>query len=196
MLRIHEAVVVEGKHDRVRLAQVVDAPIIATNGFRIFKDTEQMALLRRLAEARGLVILTDSDAAGFVIRNHLQSAMPPQQIKHAYAPAIFGKERRKAVPSKEGLLGVEGIDPAALETTLRRAGVTILGEDTPVPAPWLTKARLYADGLTGQPDSAARRAALLHTLGLPPHLSVNRLMEVLNLTATEKEYRNWLEELP
>lgn len=192
MLRIREAVVVEGKHDRIRLAEVVDAPIVATNGFRIFKDKEQVALLRRLAASRGLVILTDSDAAGFVIRNHLMGLIPPEQVKHAYCPAVAGKERRKPAPSKEGLLGVEGIDPAALAAALRRAGVTILGEDTPPPAPWLTRARLYADRLTGCSDSSARRAALLHEMGLPPHLSTARLMETLNLTATEEEYMQWL----
>lgn len=194
MLRIREAVVVEGKHDRIRLLPVVDAPIVVTNGFRIFKDKEKVALLRRLAQTRGLVILTDSDAAGFVIRHHLQSVIPPEQIKHAYCPAVAGKERRKAAPSKEGLLGVEGIDPAALEQALRRAGVTIPDEQAPLPVAWLTKARMYADGLTGQPDSATRRAALLQKMGLPSYLSTDRLMEALNLTATEQEYRRWMEE--
>lgn len=192
MLRLREAVVVEGKHDRIRLATVVDAPIVATNGFRIFKDKEQVALLRRLAATRGLVILTDSDAAGFVIRNHLQSIIPPEQIKHAFCPAVAGKERRKAAPSKEGLLGVEGIDPALLEAALRRAGVTIEGEDTPPVMPWLTKPRLYDDGLIGAPDSAARRAALLRHFGLPTYLSTNRLIEALNLTVSEQDYLAWL----
>lgn len=192
MLRLREAVVVEGKHDRIRLAEVVDAPIVSTNGFRIFKDKEQVALLRRLAAVRGLVILTDSDAAGFVIRNHLQSIIPPEQIKHAFCPAVAGKERRKSAPSKEGLLGVEGIDPEALEHALRQAGVTIAGEDAPLPAPWLTKLRLYEDGLVGAPDSAARRQALLCRMGLPSYLSTNRLIEVLNLTATEPDYLSWL----
>ena len=192
MLRIREAVVVEGKYDRMRLMGVVDAPIVVTNGFRIFKNEEQMALLRRLAETRGLVILTDSDAAGFVIRNHLTKCIPPERIRHAYCPRIVGKERRKAAPSKEGVLGVEGIDPAALEAALRRAGVTVLdGDASPLPAPWMTKARLYADGLSGREDSAARRQALLREMGLPPYLSANRLIEALNLTVSEEEYRAW-----
>lgn len=192
MLRIREAVVVEGKYDRMRLMDVVDAPIVVTNGFRIFKNEEQMALLRRLAETRGLVILTDSDAAGFVIRNHLIKCIPPERIRHAYCPQIVGKERRKAAPSKEGLLGVEGIAPAALEAALRRAGVTVLDDDAPAPpAPWMTKARLYEDGLSGRADSAARRQALLRTMGLPPYLSANRLIEALNLTVSEEEYRAW-----
>ena len=188
MLRLREAVVVEGKHDVVRLAQIVDAPIVATNGFRIFKDAEQMAYLRRLAAVRGLVILTDSDAAGFVIRRHLSGSIPPEQIKQAYAPCIAGKERRKAHPSKEGLLGVEGIDPAVLEEALRRAGVTVEGEESVPCSPWMTKARLFSDGLSGSEDSARRRAALLAALQLPPYLSANRLMEVLNLTISEEEY--------
>lgn len=188
MLRIKEVVVVEGKHDRARVAQVVDAPIVATNGFRIFKDPKQVALLRRLAAVRGLVILTDSDTAGFLIRQHLTGFIPPQQIKNAYCPRIAGKERRKPAPSKEGVLGVEGVDPALLEAALRRAGVTVCGEENALPAPWLTKARMCEDGLVGGTDSAARRAALLAAMGLPPYLSANRLLEVLNLTCTEEEY--------
>ena len=195
MLRLREAVVVEGKHDAVRLSQVVDAPIVPTNGFRIFKDKEQMAWLRRLAESRGLVILTDSDSAGLVIRRHLSGCIPPDRIKQAYAPCIAGKERRKAHPSKEGLLGVEGIDPAALEAALRRAGVTVEGEDTPSRKPWMTKARLFADGLSGTPDSQTRREALLALWGLPAYLSANRLMEVINLTVSEEEYQDALKKV-
>ena len=188
MLRLREAVVVEGKHDAVRLSQIVDAPIVTTNGFRIFKDKEQMALLRRLAASRGLVILTDSDGAGLVIRRHLCGCIPPTQIKQAYAPCVIGKERRKAHPSKEGLLGVEGIDPALLEAALRRAGVTIEGEDTPRAVAFMSKARLFADGLCGTPDCQKRRERLLELWGLPPYLSANRLMEVINLTVSEAEY--------
>ena len=195
MLRLREAVVVEGKHDAVRLSQVVDAPIVPTNGFRIFKDKEQMAWLRRLAHTRGLVILTDSDSAGFVIRRHLCGCIPPAEIKQAYAPCIAGKERRKAHPSKEGLLGVEGIDPAALETVLRRAGVTVEGEDTASLVPWMTKARLFADGLSGAPESQKRREALLALWGLPAYLSANRLMEVINLTVSEEEYKDALKKV-
>lgn len=192
MLHIREAVVVEGKYDRMRLMNVVDAPIVVTNGFRIFKDKEQMALLRRLAATRGLVVLTDSDAAGFVIRNHLLKCIPPERIRHAYCPTVAGKERRKAAPSKEGVLGVEGIDPAALEAALRRAGVTMCDEETVMTAaPWMTKARLYADGLSGREDSAVRRRKLLCAMGLPPYLSANRLVEALNLTVSEEEYCAW-----
>lgn len=193
MLRIHEAVVVEGKYDRAKLLEAVDAPVFVTDGFRIFKDKEQAALLRRVAAQRGLVILTDSDAAGFVIRQHLTGLVSPEQIKQAYCPRLPGKERRKAAPSKEGVLGVEGTDPALLEQALRRAGVTVLGEDVPPPAAWMTKARLYADGLTGGENSAARRGRLLAALGLPPYLSANRLIDVLNLTCTPGEYEELLQ---
>ncbi len=195
MLRLREAVVVEGKHDAVRLAAVVDAPIVVTNGFRIFKDKEKTALLQRLAATRGLVILTDSDAAGFVIRQHLCGRIPSEQIKQAYAPCIAGKEKRKAHPSKEGLLGVEGIDSAVLEAALRRAGVTVLGETSAPAAFWMTKARLFADGLSGSKDSARRRAALLAALELPPYLSANRLIEVINLTLSEEDYGRLLKNI-
>lgn len=193
MLRIREAVVAEGKFDRERLLQAVDAPIFLTDGFRIFRDREQAALLRRVAARRGLVILTDSDAAGFVIRDHLAGLIPPEQIKHAYAPRIPGKERRKAAPSKEGVLGVEGTDPALLEQALLKAGVTLLEGEAPPARLWMTKGRLYADGLSGGQESAIRRRRLLEALGLPPYLSANRLMEVLNLTCTPEEYEELLQ---
>lgn len=195
MLRIKEAVVVEGKHDRIRLSKVVDAPVVETGGFRVFRDKEKAALLRRLAASHGLVILTDSDSAGFVIRQHLCGIVPPSQIKHAYCPRVFGKERRKETPSKEGVLGVEGVDVAALETALRQAGVTLLSEDTPPPAPWLTKARMYEDGLVGREQSAKLRGLLLQELGLPPYLSTERLREVLELTSTETEYAKLIQTL-
>lgn len=195
MLYLKEAVVVEGKYDRRRLAECIASPIVTTNGFRVFHDPEQRALIRRLAAARGLVILTDSDAAGMLIRQHLAGWVPPQQIKHAYAPCIVGKERRKAAPSKEGLLGVEGIDAAQLAAALRRAGATVLGEDSPPPAPWITKSRLYADGLIGGEGSAEKRRRLLERLGFPPYLSVNRLLEVLNAAVDETEYTACLNRL-
>ena len=192
MIRIREAVVVEGRYDRARLQAVTEALIIETDGFRIFRDKEKMALLKRLAETRGLIVLTDSDAAGFVIRDRLASAVPPAQIKHAYIPQIPGKEKRKTAPSKEGLLGVEGMDGSVLIAALRRAGATIEGESSnPVP-PFLTKARLFEDGLSGSTGSRTRRERFLSYLGLPCHLSPNRLLEVLNATMTEAEYRNVL----
>lgn len=187
--RIREAIVVEGKYDAIRLRSVVDATVVQTDGFRLFRQPDKWELLRRLAETQRLIVLTDSDAAGFVIRDRISGALPPEQVLHAYAPSIVGKERRKASPSKEGLLGVEGIDGEQLLQALRQAGATVDGEETERPMPYLTKARLYADGLSGTADSARRRTALLQALGLPVHLSANRMMEVLNAVLTEAEYQ-------
>ena len=192
MLPIDAVLVVEGKYDRIRLASVTDAPIFTTDGFRIFKNKEQLALLRLLSKNREVVILTDSDGAGLVIRNYLIGALPDARVRQAYIPPIAGKEKRKSAPSKEGLLGVEGMDTATLEQALRRAGVVT---NTPAPAPWCTPDRLYRDGLCGRPDSAAKRQALLRLLQLPTHLSQTRLREVINLSLTEREYLDYLEKL-
>ena len=191
MLRVREAIVVEGKYDKIRLESVVDGLIIETNGFGIFRDREQMALLRRLAAERGLLILTDSDAAGFVIRNHLAGSIPPEQIKHAFIPEIRGKERRKSAPSKEGLLGVEGMDADALRKALLRAGVTLLEkEEEAAPSGGgeaLTRLDLYEAGLTGGPGSAARRERLLQRLGLPRKRSTSRLLAVIGSALSREE---------
>ncbi|MCI8422931.1 MAG: DUF4093 domain-containing protein [Lawsonibacter sp.] len=188
MLHIREAVVVEGRYDRNALSQVADALIFQTDGFGIFQNPEQMALLRRAAERRGLIVLTDSDGAGFVIRNRIKGAIPKQYLKHAYIPDVYGKERRKRQAGREGKLGVEGMPPQVLEQVLRRAGATLLNPAEPVGAvPPLTKAELYAAGLTGGPDSAARRRALLKRLELPEHMSANALLEVLNGCYTREE---------
>ena len=197
MLKIREAIVVEGRYDRNTLSQLVDAVILETRGFGIFKDGEQLALLRRLAEQRGLIILTDSDGAGFVIRNYLKGAIPPERVKHAYIPDRPGKERRKRAPGKEGKLGVEGMSPQVLEETLRRAGATFVEEPTggaDDPSPPLTKGDLFAAGLSGGPGSAQRRAALLRRLDLPQHMSANALLEVLNALYTRREALALLQE--
>lgn len=195
MRRIREVIVVEGRYDTARLKTVVDAMVVETNGFGLFKDKERLELLRCLAAKRGLLVLTDSDSAGFLIRNYLSGTVPPEQIKHAYIPEIFGKERRKAAPSKEGLLGVEGVENTILEEALRRAGATFEDETCAGPSvPFLTKADLVADGLSGGEDSAARRERLLRRLGFPAKLSANRLLEVINATMTPQEYRQALEE--
>ena len=182
MFRIQEAIVVEGRYDKNTLSQLVDTVILETGGFAVFKNAELTALLRRLAATRGLVVLTDSDGAGFVIRNHLKGALPKQGVKHAYIPDVYGKERRKRSPGKEGKLGVEGMSPAVLEEALRRAGCTFLDGPAADPGPRepITKADLMALGLTGMPDSAARRAALLRRLDLPGHMTPNALLPVLN----------------
>ena len=193
MLKIREAIVVEGRYDKNTLSQVVDTLILETRGFGIFKDPERMALLRRAAEKRGLVVLTDSDGAGFVIRSRIKSAIPGKYLKHAYIPDVYGKERRKRQPGKEGKLGVEGMSPQVLEQVLRRAGATFLEEGAPErESPALTKADLYAAGLTGRPDSAQRRQALLKRLDLPEHMTANALLEVLNACYSAQEIEKLL----
>ena len=183
MFRIREAIVVEGRYDKNTLSQVVDTVILETAGFGVFKNQELVALLRRLAEERGLIVLTDSDGAGFLIRSRLKSALPQDRVKHAYIPDVYGKERRKRAPGKEGKLGVEGMTPAVLVEALRRAGATFedeeaVGERRQDP---ITKADLYALGPTGGQDSAAKRRALLKALDLPEHLTPNAMLEALNL---------------
>ena len=186
MLRIKEAIVVEGRYDKNALSQVVDTLILETRGFHIFKDPEQLALLRRAAERRGLIILTDSDGAGFVIRSRIKGALPQRWVKHAYIPDIPGKERRKKRPGKEGKLGVEGMPSDVLLAALRRAGATFEGEEAPAPAP-ITKSDLLDKHLIG-PDSAARRADLQRRLGLPARLTANGLLEALTLLLTREEF--------
>ena len=187
MTRIREVIVVEGKYDAIRLRSVVDATIIETAGFGIFKDPSQQEMLRRLAAAKGLLVLTDSDGAGFVIRNFLNGILPPEQVKHAYIPEISGKERRKSAPSQEGLLGVEGMQTDVILEALRRAGATF--EDQPtVTCCHLSKADLYDDGLIGGTMSAARRRYLQEWLHLPAKLSANRLLQVLNAAVSPDEY--------
>lgn len=197
MVKIKEVIVVEGRYDKNTLAQIVDTTILQTQGFGIFKDKAQLALLRKAAEKRGLIILTDSDGAGFVIRNFLKGAIDPKYVKQAYIPDIAGKERRKTAPGKEGKLGVEGMKPEILLQTLRRAGATFLDEaphstgSTP-----LTKADLMELGLSGTKDSSARRLRLTKHLGLPERISPNGLLEALNLLYTRQELEQILEELP
>lgn len=189
MISVKEVIVVEGRYDRNTLSQVFDAVIVETSGFGVFNDREKLALLRRLAEARGLVVLTDSDGAGFVIRNFLKGAIDPALVKQAYIPDIAGRERRKRAPSKEGKLGVEGMKPEALIEALRRAGATLGGEEPARRAGGITKATLYELGLSGGPGSAEKRRALLKELDLPEKLSANALLDVLNALYTEAELR-------
>ena len=197
MRRVREAIVVEGRYDKNALSQVVDAVILETAGFGVFKDQERLALLRRLAQQRGIIVLTDSDGAGFVIRNFLKGAIPPEQVKHAYIPDIRGKERRKRAPGKEGKLGVEGMPPQLLLEALERAGATFLDGDGPrSPRGELTPAQLYVLGLTGRPDSAQRRQALLKRLDLPEHMSAKALVTVLNALYTSDEVIQLVQTLP
>ena len=197
MRRVKEAIVVEGRYDKNALSQVVDAVILETAGFGVFKDRERLELLRRLARQRGIIVLTDPDGAGFVIRNFLKGAIPPAQVKHAYVPDVYGKERRKRAPGKEGKLGVEGMSPQLLLEALERAGATFLDGDAPqCPRGELTPAQLYDLGLTGRPDSARRRQALLRRLGLPEHMNTKALLTVLNALYTPEEAAALARELP
>ena len=188
MLHIQEAIVVEGRYDKNALSQVVDTLILETGGFQIFKDPEKMALLDRAARRRGLVVLTDSDGAGFVIRNRIKGVIPARFLKHAYIPDVYGKERRKRKAGKEGKLGVEGMPPAVLEDVLRRAGAIFLEEEQVLRSgPPLTKGDLFAAGLSGGPDSAIKRQTFLKRLELPEHLSANALLAVLNRCYSREE---------
>lgn len=194
MLKIKEAIVVEGRYDKNTLSQIVDAPILETSGFGIFKDREQMSFLRQVAERRGLIVFTDSDGAGFVIRNHIKSAIPSKYLKHAYIPDVYGKEKRKAAPGKEGKLGVEGLPPEILLDALRRAGATIEGQDSPGKK-GITKQDLMARGLSGGANAGAKRQLLLKKLGLPERMSANAMLQALNLLCTLEELDLILESL-
>ena len=194
MVKIREAILVEGRYDKNTLSQIVDAPILETNGFGIFKDRQQMSLLRRIAEARGLIVFTDSDGAGFVIRNHVKSAIPGKYLKHAYIPDIAGKEKRKTAPGKEGKLGVEGMRPEIILAALRRSGATIEGETAAVSAP-ITKQDLMDLGLSGGQDSSAKRLLVLKKLSLPEHMSANAMLQALNLLYTLEELKEMMAEL-
>ena len=197
MVKLKQAVVVEGRYDVNTLRQIVDAPVFETRGFGIMNDDEQLALLRAAARRRGLVILTDSDGAGFVIRNYLKNALQGENILHAYIPDVYGKERRKTAPGKEGKLGVEGMPPEVLLQALRNAGAELDGEAREAAAEPVGKADLYALGLSGRADSAARRRALQKKLELPEHLSANALVQALDLLFTREEFYKYAEaELP
>lgn len=187
MYKVSEVIVVEGRYDKNSLSQVVDAVIIETSGFGVFNDKEKQQLLRTLAEKRGLIVFTDSDGAGFVIRSFIKGYVPPQYVKHAYIPDIYGKERRKCKASKEGKLGVEGMTPEVIIESLRRAGATVDGEKYDTLQP-VTKADLYKMGLSGKPDSSRKRAMLLKKLDLPERLTADGLLQVINIIMTREEF--------
>ena len=193
MVKIKEAIVVEGRYDKNTLSQIVDAPILETNGFGIFKDKEQMALLRKVAEVRGLIVFTDADGAGFVIRNHIKSAIPAKYLKHAYTPDIFGKERRKSAPGKEGKLGVEGMKRDVILESLRRAGATFLDGEATEPKQEITKADLLELGLYG-PGSNGKRIALIRKFGFPERISNNAFLQAINLLYGLEDLKQALEQ--
>lgn len=186
MVKVKEAILVEGRYDKNTLSQIVDAAILETDGFGIFKDKQKLALLRRVAQSKGLIVFTDSDGAGFVIRNHIKSAIPAKYLKHAYIPDIPGKERRKAAPGKEGKLGVEGMSPEIILQALRRAGATIEGESSCTPQE-ITKQDLMELGLSGGANSSFLRSKLLKRLELPERMSPNAMLQALNLLYSLEE---------
>lgn len=188
MVKIREAIVVEGRYDKITLSQIVDTVIFQTDGFGIFKDKLQMALLRRVAENRGLIVFTDSDGAGFVIRNHIKSAISGRYLKHAYIPDIAGKEKRKTAPGREGKLGVEGMKPEIILEALRRAGATIEGEADKTDFQ-ITKQDLVDLGLSGGTGSSEKRKQLLKKLDFPEHMSTNAMLKALNLLYTPEELK-------
>ena len=194
MVKIKEAIVVEGRYDKNTLSQILDASILETSGFGIFKDKQQLALLRRIAETRGLIVFTDSDGAGFVIRNHIKSAIPGKYLKHAYIPDIYGKEKRKAAPGREGKLGVEGMTKEVILESLRRAGATIEGEEA-APVRQITKQDLMELGLSGTPEASANRLKLLKHLNLPEHMSPNAMLQALNLLYNLEELTTFVESM-
>lgn len=195
MYKIKEAIVVEGCYDKNTISQIIDAPIFETAGFGIFKNKEQMDLLRHVAQKRGLIVFTDADGAGFVIRNHIKSAIDARYLKHAYTPDIFGKERRKATAGKEGKLGVEGMTKEVILDALRKAGATFEGETQVATVGCITKQDMMALGLSGCADSGAKRLALQKKLGLPERMSANALLQALNILVTTQELEMLVSEL-
>lgn len=187
MIKIKEVIIVEGRYDVNTLSQIVDATIVETSGFGIFKDKDKQGMLRSLAERRGIIIFTDSDGAGFVIRNFISGIVDSRYIKNAYIPDIQGKEKRKNAPSKEGKLGVEGMSPEIIINALKQAGATI--DDNPSEASYtgISKTDLYTLGLIGKEGSAQKRLVLKKKLGLPEHLSSNALVKVLNIITSREE---------
>lgn len=194
MIKIKEAILVEGRYDKNTLSQIVDATILESAGFGIFKNKEQMKLLRRIAESRGLIVFTDSDGAGFVIRNHVKSAIPAPFLKHAYIPDVYGKEHRKSAPGKEGKLGVEGMKREVLLEALHRAGATFEDGAELIPNR-ITKQDMMELGLSGGANSALLRQRLLEKLDFPRHMSANALLDALNLLYSAEELKSIVETL-
>ena len=187
-ITVSQAVIVEGKYDKIKLEAVLDGLILPTNGFGIFKDAEMKRFIRSLAETRGLIVLTDSDGAGFRIRSYLSGMLPAEQITHVYIPDILGKEKRKQTPSAEGKLGVEGVEVSILRAALARAGV-VASEPLPQRAEPITRLDLYEDGLMGGADSRTLRYALCDALALPRRLNITALLPLLNSLLSRAEYK-------
>ena len=194
MIKIKEAIIVEGRYDKIKLSSIVDAPIIETNGFRIFSDKEKQSLIRQIANVRGILVFTDSDGAGFIIRNFIKGAIDKSKIKHCYIPQIEGKEKRKSQKSKEGFLGVEGVSDEVIITAIKNRGATEIGEEK-VPENKITKADLFVLGLTGAENADYNRKRLLKHLNMPSYLSTNAMLTALNCLYSVEELKDILENL-
>ncbi|MCR5484392.1 MAG: DUF4093 domain-containing protein [Clostridiales bacterium] len=188
MIKIRQAVIVEGKYDKIKLSKLLDTIIIPTDGFSIFKDREKQRLIKKLADTRGIIIMTDSDSAGFKIRSFIGGSVGKEKITHVYIPDIFGKEKRKTEPSKEGKLGVEGVPTGIILSALRKAGIIYEETREEKPDP-ITNIDFYEDGFSGKADSAERRKALLRYFGLPERLSTHSAVEVINSFADREDYK-------
>lgn len=192
MLKINEAVIVEGRYDKLKLSNLIDALIIETNGFQIFKDKEKIKFIRRLANERGIIIITDSDNSGRQIRNYVSAGIPSNRIKHIYIPDVYGKEKRKNAPSKEGKLGVEGIDDRVLVDLFEKAGIRHELSTNTNP---ITNYDLFEVGLSGKDGARAKKLKLLKKLDLPSNLSVNSILSYLNFSMTREEFYKMMEEI-
>lgn len=196
MIQIKQAVIVEGKYDKIKVSNILDTLIIETDGFGIFKDKNKQKLIRRLAETRGILILTDSDSAGFTIRSFLNGIVPQEQLINVYIPDIFGKEKRKSEPSKEGKLGVEGVKSDVIIDALKKAGVKFdVDAESPKKTQPVTKTDLFLDGLSGGKGSAEKRARLLKQLDLPEHLSSNSMLKLINSFMDFDDYKREIQKL-
>ena len=194
MIKLKEAVIVEGRYDKIKLKNLIDAPIIETNGFRIFNDRERRDMIRQIADKRGILIMTDSDGAGLVIRNFLNGAVDKSKIKHCYIPQLEGKEKRKEQKSKEGFLGVEGVPDDVIIEAIRKSGATVIGEEA-AQTNEITKADLFTLGLTGSSNSAQKRKKLLKKLNMPDYLSTNAMLTALNCLYSLEELKSVLNEI-
>lgn len=189
MISVKETIIVEGRYDKIKLSSIVDTPVIDTGGFRIFKDKEKQNLIKRIARQRGILILTDSDSGGFVIRNFLKGFVPESCIKHAYIPQLKGKEKRKSEVSKEGLLGVEGVADEVIVKAIKNSGAEVLNESADFKRSQIRKTDLYELGLTGRDNSAYLREKLLKRLELPSYLTTNAMLSALNCLYSLEELK-------
>ncbi len=194
-MQVKQAVIVEGKYDKIKLSGFLDAIILETDGFQIFKDKAKQKLIRRLAEQHGIIVLTDSDSAGFLIRSFLCGITDPKNITNVYIPDIFGKEKRKDAPSAEGKLGVEGVPTEILLEAFHKAGIDCEHAESEAPRRLVTKTDLFEDGLSGGTDSAGKRKALLKALDLPEHMSANAMLQLINSFMTYEDYKAVVAEL-